>query len=350
MILDFIYYCCVLDDIRVHMYKAAPRQKNILFEILQIRREQIYGEKIDEKTRKNSNETNRFLNNTSTKNIKEKKSRKSFIMQKKKQQINEIKRRKSMQIHNKKTQITINRRETQSNNLLTENLEKENRKENVNDLPYARAVSRDKRNIFQTFYSIIIPKLEFVNILFCSTNKFRIVLFSEYLLSLLVNFFFNALLYSDDVISNKYHNNGELDVIATISLSLVSNIVTSIICYFLNYTKQLDEKVELIRQLKVSQYYFKNVFVYMKYLKLKFYLFLFNQILAICFCYYYIVIFFIVYSCSTNSLIISYLTSLLEGLIVSVSLTIIILVLRKLGLFFSNRNFYNTSVYINTSC
>ena len=286
MILDFIYYCCVLDDIRVHMYKAAPKQKNILFEIVKIRREQMYAQKINEKTRKKSNETTGSLNKTSTKNLIEKQSKKSNMMQKKKQKKKGIKRQQSMQTLNEKSQIDNTRRETQSNNLLTENLEKENRKENVNDLPYARAVSRDKRNIFQTFYSIIIPKLELVNILFCSTNRFRIVLFSEYLLSLLVNFFFNALLYSDDVISNKYHNNGELDVIATISLSLVSNIVTSIICYFLNYTKQLDEKVELIRQLKVSQYYFKNVFVYMKYLKLKFYLFLFNQILAICFCYY----------------------------------------------------------------
>ena len=57
------------------------------------------------------------------------------------------------------------------------------------------------------YSSFLIQKLEIIDIIF-SDSKIKIILFKEYILTLLINFFFNALLYSDDVISNKYHNNG----------------------------------------------------------------------------------------------------------------------------------------------
>lgn len=52
--------------------------------------------------------------------------------------------------------------------------------------------------------------------------------------------------YSDEVISNKYHNNGKLDFIITLFLSVSSNIITSIICYYVNYSEDIDERYESI--------------------------------------------------------------------------------------------------------
>ena len=112
-----------------------------------------------------------------------------------------------------------------------ENKEAKGNKENINDLPYTKAIKVDKRNIFQIFYSFIIEKLELISIII-SNNQIKIIIFVEYILALLINFFFNALLYSDDVISNKYHNNGELDIIVTLTLSILSNLVTSVFCYY----------------------------------------------------------------------------------------------------------------------
>ena len=107
-------------------------------------------------------------------------------------------------------------------------LEKQNPEE-LNVLPYTVAVRTDKRNIFQLFKSILFEKLELVNI-FISGPRIRIICICEYILSLLFDFFFNALLYSDEIVSQKYHNNGKLDTYVSILISIVSNIITSFVC------------------------------------------------------------------------------------------------------------------------
>ena len=62
------------------------------------------------------------------------------------------------------------------------------------------------------------------------------ILLREFILSLLINFYFNTFLYSDDVVSNKRHNNGRLDFFVTLVLSLMSNIITSFISYLIDFS------------------------------------------------------------------------------------------------------------------
>ena len=220
------------------------------------------------------------------------------------------------------------------------------KEEDFNELPYTEAVQKDKRNICSVFKSILLEKIELLSI-FCVANKLKVMLILEYLLSFLFNFFFNALLYSDEVVSNKYHNNGKLDFIVTIVLSILSNIITSIICFYLNYTRGFDERWELITELKIKKYFIKNVRVFFKFLKIKYVGFFILEIALIGLCYYYIVIFFIIYSRSKGSLTINYLTSLIEGLITSIGISIIILLARKIGLACLNKHIYNASKFIN---
>ena len=219
--------------------------------------------------------------------------------------------------------------------------------EEINELSYNQAVMLDKRNTLLIFGSLIITKIELIY-LFCSNSSVKIMLIGEYILSLLINFFFNALLYSDEVVSNKYHNNGQLDLIVTFVLSILSNIITSIICYILQYTKGLEERSELIKEIKIKKYYIKNVNIFFKYIKIKFFCFFLCEILIIACCFYYIVIFCIIYSRSQVSLMINYLTSLIEGLITSVIISFLILITRKIGLCCFNKYFYNVSKYINS--
>ena len=226
-----------------------------------------------------------------------------------------------------------------------ENIES-NQKEDLNDLPYSIAVIKDKRNVFKIFCSLIIQKMELLN-LFFGNERIKIILIYEYIFSLLINFFFNTLLYSDDVISNKYHNNGELDFFFTLSLSLLANIITSIICYFIKYSKGIEERYDLIKELKSKKFYLRNVVIFIKLLKIKFIIFFIGEIILILCSFYYIVIFCIVYSKSKSSLIFNYINSLIEAAITSIAITIIIVVTRKLGIYFSNRRLYNISKFIN---
>jgi hypothetical protein len=216
----------------------------------------------------------------------------------------------------------------------------------LNELPYTRAITLDNRSIIKMFYSILIQKIEFIN-LFCGKEKIKIMLVCEYILSFLFNFFFNAFLYSDEVVSNKYHNNGELDIFVTLVLSILSNIITSIVCYYVNYSKGIEERAQLIQEVRIEYYYLKNISIFIKYLKLKFICFFIGEVILVSGCFYYIVIFCIVYSRSKGSLMINYILSLVEGLIVSIAISIIILITRKIGLSCLNKYIYNASKYIN---
>ena len=174
------------------------------------------------------------------------------------------------------------------------------------------------------------------------------MLFAEYILSLLINFFFNALLYSDEVVSHKYHNNGELDFFVSLALSILSNIITSIICSSLRYSTGLDEKIDLILEIKYDKHYFINIKKFYLYLKIKFIFFFIGQIIIFATCIYYIEIFCVKYYCSQISLITNYSYSFIESIIASFSFALIIAFTRKIGLCCANKYLYNTSKFINS--
>ena len=213
-------------------------------------------------------------------------------------------------------------------------------------MPFALAINEDKRNIPEIFVSVIIKKIAIIN-LFCGDEKIKILLFNENLLSLLVDFFFNALLYSDEVVSHKYHNNGKLDFIVSLVISLLSNVISSMVCYFLNYSEIIEERLEQISQMKKAHKYPVALNKFLKSLKLKVLLYILKEIFIILFSFYYLIIFTIVYSNSKISLLFNFLYSLIVTIIKSLIVSIIIAFTRKISLQFSNRYIYNTSKYIN---
>ena len=242
----------------------------------------------------------------------------------------------------KKKTIIINFKNKNNNNLNN----KENDKENINELPFTLAIYKDKRNLIEIFESIIIEKLGFIN-LFFGQEKIKVILLSQYILSLLVDFFFNSLLYSDEIVSHKYHNNGKLEFVVTLLLSILSNIISSIVCYYLDYSKLVEERLEQIIEMKKAYYYKRILDKFIRNLKLKMIYLFIKEILIIIFCFYYIIIFCVIYSYSTTSLLYNYLSSLIENIITSILISFIIVFTRKVSLIFSNRYIYNTSKYIN---
>jgi len=216
-----------------------------------------------------------------------------------------------------------------------------------NELPFTRAIVLDNRSIFQLFKSILFQKLELINVLTSKTD-IKDILICEYILSLLIDFFFNTFFYSDEVISHKYHNNGKLDFIVTLLITLASNIATSIICHFLNSSNWIDNKLENISEIRNEYKYLILINRFLKFLKLKFICFLIGEIIILFFCFYYIVIFCIVYSQTQISLLTNYIVSLIEEVIKSIIITTLIVMTRRIGISFINVHSYNVSKYINS--
>ena len=228
---------------------------------------------------------------------------------------------------------------------MSEKKNKENN-EDYNEFPFAKALRLDKRNIFIIFKSVLFDKLELIH-LFISSGRTRIICLCEYILSLLFDCFFNALLYSDDVVSQKYHNNGELDFIVSLMITLISNIITSIVCLFINYSDGIEERLDQILEIRREYKYLFALKKYLRFLKIKMVFFIITIFILVSGCFYYIVIFCIIYSNSQVSLLTNYLLSLLEGLITSLIITILIVLTRKIGISCSNSYIYNTSKFIN---
>ena len=138
-----------------------------------------------------------------------------------------------------------------------------------------------------------------------------------------------------------------MDFIVTFSLSILSNIITSIICFFLEYSPLIEERLEQIVEIKNEYDYLKVLEKFFRNLKIKIIIFLISEITVVIICFYYIVIFTIIYNKSQTSLVINYVASLLEDLIKSLIVSIIIVLTRKIGISCSNKYIYNTSKYIN---
>ena len=220
------------------------------------------------------------------------------------------------------------------------------KKEDFDELPFTLAVIKDKRDILKIIGSLCLKKISLIN-LFYGEAKIKILLLNELLLSLILDLFFNALLFSDEAISNKFHNDGKLDFFITLILSLLSNIISSIASYFLNNSSIIEERIDQILENKKSNYYQKMVYSFMNRLALKIFINITIEILVILVCFYYLIIFFSLYSFSVISLLFNFMSSSIEKVIEVLFFSIIFAITRKLSFIFENKYFYNISKFIN---
>jgi len=247
---------------------------------------------------------------------------------------------------NLKTNININFNINVYKNAKHNNKNKKRNSIPYNNFPFTKAIREDKREILEICKSLILEKIDFIS-LFKSNVFFRELIISEFILSLLIGFFFNALLYSDDIVSHKYHNKGKLDFIVIFILSIISNIITSIIIYFLGCSNFLEEKFERTKEIRNEYKYIYAFNKFFKYLKIKTFCFILIELTIIICSFYYIIIFSIVYSKSQKSLIINYLVSLIERYAESIFVIFFVSITRRIAIFFKNVYLYNISQYIN---
>ena len=216
-----------------------------------------------------------------------------------------------------------------------------------NDLPYNKAIIYDKRDFLMTFTSVLLEKIELINIFNNNKTKVKELILCQYLLSLIVDFYFNAIFYSDDIISHKFHNKGKLNFIVSFLLSFSAIIISSILLHLTSYLKGLEEKIELMMEIKVEYKVLKILSNFMLYIKIKVSILSLFHIVIILYCYIYIMIFLIIYSRCQMSLLKNCLMSFIDNIVISIVISTIIVITRKIGINFNNKNIYNTSKYIH---
>ena len=201
-------------------------------------------------------------------------------------------------------------------------------KREFNEIPYQQALRIDNRNFFEILFSVLI-------------NKIAI------LFELLLDVSMNCFLYSDDVVSEKYHNNGSLSWFTSFSLSIISNIISSIITSIISNLTDYSEIFEsIIKYVKIKRKYFENIIRFLKYIKIRLTIFYIIEIIFIIVMTYYLFIFSTVYHHSQISIIINYIIGVFTSLAFSVGITLIISILRVISIKYHSSNLYNTSKYL----
>ena len=157
----------------------------------------------------------------------------------------------------------------------------------------------------------------------------------------------NAILYSDNIVSHKSHNNGKLDTIIVFLLSAFANILSSIIEYYLEPLIGFEERIMDIKEIKKEIIFLRVFKIIMREIIIRVIIFFIFEILIIIFCTYYLFIFFTIYHKSQMSLLTNYLISLIESWALNILIAILIVLFRKIGIFFKNKYIYNTSKYFD---
>ena len=232
-------------------------------------------------------------------------------------------------------------------NTISENKIQENI--NYNELSYIDAFEQDKRNFFQIFLSLFYLKLKTIQIIFYR-KEFSHLSFtlSLYFFEILLDATINSLLFSDDVISQKYFNNGELLFITTNTLSISSNIISFFILLYteklINYYLVLEE---ITKEIKDQNNYYQ-IYIKLKCcFRIKILIFYFILFLIGIFCTYYLFIFCAIYKKIQKNLVINYIIGSLWSLGFTIFICLLVAITRRISVKNRIKRLYIISKFID---
>ena len=258
----------------------------------------------NQNNKKEYNETNNIISNSERENIKNsetglknheslfnskitkiKPSQKRIKYKSEKYKINEkINKNKYNTI--KETGINLNKEDSIKNNKIDEIEYKDKiinfayTDEDFQDMDYEEAYQLDKRSCLRIYWSFLVETQIILATFFTSNFLYLFVVKLSFLFfTFQISFFLNALFYTDEYISDAYHNNGVLDFFSGLPKSIYSflaTMITTSLLGMLNNSKK--ELIDIIRERKNKKEYLEKVNSKLKKLRNKlivYYIFLF---------------------------------------------------------------------------
>ena len=225
-------------------------------------------------------------------------------------------------------------------------LKKEN--DNYWEMTYLNAIEYDKRKFFKSYISFLFSKYEIISILFFPEDyEYFSITFSFYLFGLLFDFSINTLLFADDIVHQKYSNKGKLHFFTETLLSLISNLITSIVMKFMRKLILYSFVFDLLNyEIKEENHYLfllnHNIKIIHKRIIVCFIL----EVLISLVCGYYIYIFCEIYKKSQINLLINFILGLAYSFVIVLSIGLIVCTLRIISLKYKKKKVYNSSRYI----
>ena len=349
----FIFFFVFLPRIRIQIFKLIPNKDKLTKKLIERRKKTINTMKYikrDSHLTRNMTNVKRKITIKNTKKIVmislNKNGKSQIISEKTKNTIKysaPIKRKSQVS----EEILFHNKNENEDN--LNSNKGKKIDDIDLNFLPYTMALRLDKRDVLSTLISLLKMKIEIIPILFFPEEfTHKSITLSVYLLDLYYSLFINSFLYTDDIISEKYHNNGQLKFYTSMFLSLSSNIVSFLLLFYIKKIVSYREFFSImIRDITNKENFVKTFTKIYLILKVKIIIFFIIAFITSIFIMLYITVFCGLYPKTQVSLIENYSIGFIESLIYSLAISFLICTLRHLGLKFKIKYFYRTSVCLD---
>ena len=215
----------------------------------------------------------------------------------------------------------------------------------LDNLPFQRAIKQDDRNIVQVFWKLFTDKADILKICFLgSPYETYCINLSIFVFSLTINFALNALFYTDDQLSSRYEQ-GELtfwqDMLRSLPANIIETLIGSIFKSFISYPPILEMMVVEVKTKKLILLLQK--FYYSLFFKLI--LYFLCQFAIMLFVLYYLTLFCIIYSSSQVSLFTGCLYSFFMSIIINIGICIGLAILRMIGIKYNLKYAYNIELY-----
>lgn len=162
-----------------------------------------------------------------------------------------------------------------------------------------------------------------------------------------MDFWLNAFLYSDEVVSHKSHNDGKLEFFVILSITLSSKLIVFIVRHYLDKLTDLEDRINLVKEIHIQSVFLRIFKKFKKEILIKVITFFILALGFIFYSFYYLFVFCTIYRKSQMSLLKNYIASMLEDLLYGVGFVVIIIGLRKLSFCYKNKYVYNTSKFID---
>ena len=164
-------------------------------------------------------------------------------------------------------------------------------------MDYEEAIIYDKRSYIKMYWSSLVDSQIILDTFFTDSNLNLFIIKLSFFVSIFeINFFLNALFYTDEYISDAYHNNGVLDFVSGLPKSIYSFLATLLLS---NLSKMLSnsksELMKLMRENYKNKEYLALINAKLKKLKIKLIIYFVIVFILGLFFWYYVSAFCAVY-------------------------------------------------------
>ena len=170
--------------------------------------------------------------------------------------------------------------------------------ENLQDLDFEVAIIKDNRTFLRIYWSFLVDSQIILGTFFTENYlELLIIKLTFLLLNFQINFFLNALFYTDEYISESYHNDGILDFFTGLPKAIYSFVATLLITNLLQMlSSSKSELMQIIRDKnKYKKNYISIINAKLKKLRIKLIIYFIISFLLGLFFFYYVAAFCAVY-------------------------------------------------------